>query len=262
MGTWTEVADGVLVRRYQELNLSVGLVVGDESCLVVDTGGDAGQGAELAAAVREVTSLPWQVVLTHAHFDHSFGTEAFAPCAVWAHRRCRADLEATGERQRETWARHYRERGEAEVADRIAAVRLVLPDHLVDDHAELDLGGRRAHLRHLGPAHTDHDLVVHVPDAGVVFAGDLVEEGAPPQFDDAFPQDWPVALDGVLALDAPIVLPGHGEPVDRDFLRDQRADLALVAELCREVAVGSLTAEQAVARSPYPEEFTLVALAR
>lgn len=262
MGAWIEAADGVLVRRYQELDLSVGLVVGDESCLVVDTGGDAGQGAELAAAVREVTPLPWQVVLTHSHFDHSFGTEAFAPCAVWAHRRCRADLAATGAQRREQWARHYRERGEVEVADRIAAVRLVLPDHLVDDHAELDLGGRRVDLWHLGPGHTDHDLVVHVPDAGAVFAGDLVEQGAPPQFDDAFPQGWPTAVDGVLVLDAPIVLPGHGAPVDRDFVRDQRAELVLVAELCREVTAGTLTAEQAVARSPYPEEFTLAALAR
>uniref|UniRef100_UPI000560D63E MBL fold metallo-hydrolase n=1 Tax=Promicromonospora kroppenstedtii TaxID=440482 RepID=UPI000560D63E len=119
MARWIEVADGVLVRRYEELDLSVGLVVGAEGCLVVDTGGDAGQGAELAAAVREVTPLPWQVVLTHSHFDHSFGTEAFAPCAVWAQRGCRADLVATGEHQQEKWARHYRERGEPATADRI-----------------------------------------------------------------------------------------------------------------------------------------------
>ncbi|GAA0939762.1 MBL fold metallo-hydrolase [Virgisporangium aurantiacum] len=202
------------------------------------------------------------VVLTHSHFDHSFGTEVFAPCAVWAHRRCHADLVANGKQEREKWARRYRERGDVEVGDRIAAVRLVLPDHLVDDRAELDLGGRRVELRHFGPAHSDHDLVVHVPDAGAVFAGDLVEHGAPPQFGDASPQGWPAALDGILALDTPIVLPGHGDPVDRDFVRDQRAELALVAELCREVAAGTLNTEQAVARSPYPGEFTLAALAR
>lgn len=117
-------------------------------------------------------------------------------------------------------------------------------------------------LRHFGPAHSDHDLVVHVPDAGASFAGDLVEHGAPPQFGDAFPRGWPAALDGVLALDAPIVLPGHGDPVDRDFVREQRAELASVAELCRRVSAGTLTTEQAVARSPYPEEFTRTALAR
>ncbi|MFI9818449.1 MBL fold metallo-hydrolase [Saccharothrix variisporea] len=262
MSRWIEVADGVLVRRYEELDLSVGLVVGGESCLVVDTGGDAGQGGELAAAVREVTPLPWRVVLTHSHFDHSFGTEAFGPCEVWAHARCHADLAAHGAEQREKWARSYRERGDHEVGDRIAAVRLVLPDHLVQDRADLDLGGRRVVLRHFGPAHSDHDLVVHVPDAGAVYAGDLVEHGAPPQFGDAHPQGWPAALDGILALDAPIVLPGHGEPVDRDYVRAQRAELATVARLCREVAAGALSPDQAVARSPYPEEFTRAALGR
>ncbi|MGI8306177.1 MBL fold metallo-hydrolase [Saccharopolyspora hattusasensis] len=262
MGSWIDVADGVLVRRYDELDLSVGLVVGSARCLVIDTGGDAGQGAELAAAVREVTPLPWSVVLTHAHFDHSFGTEAFTPCPVWAHDRCRTRLVAAGEGQREKWARHYRERGEHEIADRINAVRIALPDNLVDDRAVLDLGGRDVALLHFGPAHTDHDLVVHVPDAGVVFAGDLVEHGAPPQFGDAYPQEWPAALDAILALNAPIVLPGHGEPVDREFVRRQRAELAAVAELCRAVAAGTLTAEQAVARSPFPEQFTMDALAR
>ncbi|MER5264976.1 MBL fold metallo-hydrolase [Actinosynnema sp. NPDC002837] len=262
MALWIEVADGVLVRRYEELDLSVGLVVGDERCLVIDTGGDAGQGAELARAVREVTPLPWHVVLTHSHFDHSFGTEVFGPCEVWAHRRCHADLVATGARQREKWARHYRERGEVEVADRIAAVRLVLPDRLVDARAEVDLGGRRVELVHFGPAHSDHDLVAHVPDAGVVYAGDLVEHGAPPQFGDAHPQGWPTALDGILSLDAPIVVPGHGDPVDRDFVRAQRAELSRVAELCRAVAAGTITAARAVELSPYPEQFTLAALQR
>jgi glyoxylase-like metal-dependent hydrolase (beta-lactamase superfamily II) len=262
VGRWIEMADGVLGRRYEELDLSVGLVVGSRRCLVIDTGGDAGQGAELAAAVREVTSLPWSVVLTHAHFDHSFGTEVFTPCPVWAHPRCRAQLVTEGADQREKWARHYRERGENDVADRVDAVRITLPDNLVDDRQVLDLGGREAALLHFGPAHSDHDLVVHVPDAGVVFAGDLVEQGAPPQFGDAYPQSWPTALDGILALSAPIVLPGHGEPVDRDFVRHQRAELSTVAELCREVAAGTLTTEQAVSRSPYPEQFTLDALAR
>ncbi|MFD7311990.1 hypothetical protein [Promicromonospora sp. NPDC059942] len=50
--------------------------------------------------------------------------------------------------------------------------------------------------------------------------------------------------------------------MDRDFVRAQRAELALVAELCREVAAGRLGREQALARSPYPEEFMAAALAR
>jgi len=259
---WIEVAAGIFVRRYVELDLSVGLVVGDGGCLVVDTGGDAVQGAELAAAVREVTPHPWTVALTHSHFDHSFGTEAFLPCPVWAHRGCHADLAESGARQQENWARRYREQGRPDVAEQIERVVLVLPDHLVDDRAELTIGDRRVVLAHFGPAHSDHDLVVHVPGAGVVFAGDLVEHGAPPQFGDADPLGWPGVLDRLLALDAPTVLPGHGDPVDRDFVAAQRDELAEVAGLCRAVAAGELEVGEAVARSPYPEDFTRAALAR
>jgi glyoxylase-like metal-dependent hydrolase (beta-lactamase superfamily II) len=262
MGRWVEVADGVLVRRYAELDLSLGLVVGKDECLVVDTGGDAGQGAELAAAVREVTPHPWRVVLTHSHFDHSFGTEAFGPCEVWAHNGCWVDLETFGHRQKEKWARRYREQGKAEIAERIDAVRIVLPNQLVGDRADLTVGGRHVELVHFGPAHSDHDLVVHVPDVGVVFAGDLVEHGAPPQFGDADPLGWPSVLDGILAMDAPIVVPGHGDPVDRDFVRGQRTELATIADLCRAVASGAMGVDDALARSPYPGDFTRAAFFR
>ncbi|KAA2265255.1 MBL fold metallo-hydrolase [Solihabitans fulvus] len=261
-GRWIEVGDRVLVRRYEELDLSLGLVVGEEGCLVIDTGGDQTQGAEWAALVREVTPLPRQVLLTHSHFDHSFGTRPFLPCPVWAHRRCRADLAATGVEQRDKWARHYRESGQTDIGDRIAEVELVLPDRLVDDTADLDLGGRVVTLHHFGPAHSDHDLVALVRDADLVFAGDLVEQGAPPSFGGAWPARWPSVLDGILGLGTTTVLPGHGEPVDRDFVLAQRNELAVVAELCRAVAAGELAEDEAVRRSPYPAEFTRSALSR
>ncbi|WP_308203954.1 MBL fold metallo-hydrolase [Goodfellowiella coeruleoviolacea] len=190
------------------------------------------------------------------------GAAEFRSAPIWAHRGCRSELVATGAAQRETWARHYAEVGRPEVAARIAASELVLPERLVDRRAELDLGGRRVVLAHFGAAHTDHDLVVHLPDDGITFAGDLVEQGAPPAFEDAHPLDWPGVLDAVLALGADVIVPGHGEPVDRGFVQRQRDELAELAELCRAVRAGELTAEQAVARSPYPAEPTRTALAR
>lgn len=279
-GRWVEVGDGVYARRYAELDLTVGLVVGDGSCLVVDTRGDAVQGAELAAAVREVTAAPWRIALTHAHFDHSFGTSAFTTAAarstvgvaavgttgdgpggdveVWAHRGCATELQRGAEEQRAHWVGHY-ERTDPVIALALAAAPVVAPNRLFDDRAVLDVGGREVVLLHPGRGHTDHDAIVHVPDAGIVFAGDLVEHGAPPDFGDSHPLEWPSALDAVLALDPTVVVPGHGEPVDRHFVRAQRADLAAVADLCRHAAAGhtiDLTA------SPYPPETTRAALAR
>jgi glyoxylase-like metal-dependent hydrolase (beta-lactamase superfamily II) len=225
-GRWVEVGDGVLARRHTELNLTTGLVLGAERALVVDTRGDARQGAELAAAVRAVTGLPPVVVVTHAHFDHSFGTAAFLPCPVFAHPRCRSALATTAADQRAEWSSYYRDRGDGTTARAIAATEPPLPDHAVDAGLDLDLGGRAVTLRHLGRGHTDHDVVVHVPDAAVVFAGDLVEEGAPPDLGDAVVGEWPATLDALLALHPRVVVPGHGEPVDPAFVATQRAEIA------------------------------------
>ena len=249
---WIEIGDRVLVRRYAELDLSIGLVLGDDACLVVDTRGDLVQGAELAAAVRHVTAAPWTVVLTHAHWDHSFGTARFLPAAVWAHERCATELRDNGAAQRATVIDMYQAMGRSEDAGHVAEVEPVVPGRLVADRAELHVGGRAVTLAHFGPGHTDNDLVVHVPDAGVVFAGDLVEQGAPPAFEDSYPLAWPRAVDGVLGLAPAVVSPGHGDPVDAAFVTAQRAELAMIATLCSDVIAGRSSRRDALRRSPYP----------
>ncbi len=254
---WVEIAEGVYARRYAELDLTVGLVVGGQRCLVVDTRGDLAQGAELAAAVRQVTALPWALAVTHAHFDHCFGSRAFRDAGgqppIWAHRRCPPALAATADQQRAEWVVHYRAAGNEATAAALAGTVPVPPDHLVDRSAELDLGDRPVRLVHLGAGHTDHDLLVHVPDAAVVYAGDLVEQGAPPDFSDAHPLEWPSTLDALLADLAPrTVVPGHGEPVGPGFVASQRDVLAEVAELYRLVVSGELDAAAATRRSPFP----------
>ncbi|MEV0756979.1 MBL fold metallo-hydrolase [Streptosporangium sp. NPDC050280] len=298
-GRWVEVADRVLVRRYAELDLSVGLVMGDGGCLVVDTRGDERQGAELLAEVRRITRDPWTVAITHSHFDHSFGTRSFLDCPVWAHEGCRADLVENGGRARDEWERYYRDLERPDIADDIARTEIVPPDHLVADRTRLVVGGRPVVLAHLGRGHSGNDLVVHVPDAGVIFAGDLVENGAPPAYEDAYPLEWPATLAGLLGLldrpdDGPgpdgtteffpasgdtttstsgsgpgsgsgsggTVVPGHGDPVDRAFVLAQHAEIAALAELCERVAAGLLTPADAVRLSPYPEETTEIALGR
>jgi glyoxylase-like metal-dependent hydrolase (beta-lactamase superfamily II) len=250
-GRWVEVADGVFARRYRELDLTVGLVLGAEQALVVDTRGDERQGAELAAAVRAVTPLPLQVAITHAHFDHCFGTAAFAPAAVHALPRCVQVIAATAAAQRAEWAARYRDEGDHATADALAATDPPLPAGTAP--TALDLGGRRADLRHLGRGHTDHDLVVHVPDAGVVFAGDLVEQGAPPDLGDAAVPEWPRTLDALLRLAPDVVVPGHGNPVDTAFVAAQRDELDRVAVLYAAVARGELDPAEAQRRSPYPD---------
>lgn len=224
--SWLELGPGVFARRYAELDQTLGLVVGTERCLVIDTGTDEAHGAAHAAAIRELTPLPWTVVITHAHWDHHLGTRAFLPCPVLAHPLCgSAMLDVT---EQDEWVRRYRAQGKAELADRIAAARTVPPTELLPDRTELDLGGRTVTLLHPGRGHTDHDVVVHVAD--VVFAGDLVEQGAPPNIGpDAHVAEWPSTLDRLLDTGARIFVPGHGEPVDAAFVRAQRDELSRAA---------------------------------
>lgn len=265
-GRWVEVGDDVFARRYQELDLTVGLVIGADACLVIDTRGDAGQGAELAAAVREVTPHPWTIVLTHAHFDHSFGTSAFGRCEVWAQRGCRADLAKNGTETRQTWAQRYREQNQTTIADAIAGTGIVLPERLVTDSAELAIGGRSVVLTHFGPAHTGHDLVVHVPDADVIFAGDLVEHG--PSFttgsfgSDTVLPGWPSVLAEILALRPRVIVPGHGDPVGPEFVATQRETLAILIGLRARIDAGELAEDDALARSPLPADITRAAFSR
>jgi glyoxylase-like metal-dependent hydrolase (beta-lactamase superfamily II) len=105
-----------------------------------------------------------------------------------------------------------------------------------------------------------------VPDAGVVFAGDTLEHG-PHGFTaesfgtDTHLGDWPRALDAILALSPRIVVPGHGEPVDADFVAQQRDGLVRLLELKGAVAASELTVDDALTRSPYPEDVTRAAFA-
>ena len=229
---WQEIADGVLVRRHAELDLNCGLVVGDGHCLVVDTRSHLGEAADLIAAVRAVTPHPWTVVNTHAHYDHCFGNAAFRPAPVWGLRGCVADLAVTGERQRAARVSELRQAGDGAAADLVQQTPIDPPDSLVDDVAVLDIGGREVVLRHLGRGHTASDLVVEVEEA-VVFAGDLVEEGAPPAFEDSFPAEWPATLGRLHALARGPVVPGHGAVVDAAYVGTQREELLAVLTALR-----------------------------
>lgn len=269
MADWTEHAAGVYTRRYAELDLTIGLVVGTERCLVIDTRGSEGQGRELAAEVREVTSAQPVVVLTHAHFDHAFGatsfTTTFSDCPIWAHTGCRDALATGAERERLQWMANYRADGEHAIADDIAATPIVLPTHTFDSAVRLDLGDREVELVHPGRGHTDHDVVAVAGD--VVFAGDLVEHAPGGSFTeesfgpDTHLEEWPAALDRILAYRPRLIAAGHGDPVDGAFVARARADLRTLADLRANVRAGTLTLAEAVAAAPLPPAASRAALA-
>jgi glyoxylase-like metal-dependent hydrolase (beta-lactamase superfamily II) len=264
MRAWQELEAGVFRRRYAGLDLNIGLVAGDREALLVDTRSTEEQGIELAADARRLAGVPVRhVVNTHAHFDHAFGNAAFADATIYGHRRCIAALRDAGEDVRRSAVRWLPDR-----AAEIAAVRIAPPAVAVSGHGTvLDLGGRRVEIRFLGRGHTDGDLLVLVPDADVAFAGDLLEEGAPPSFEDSFPLDWPATVRRLLrvaaaAADAGLVVPGHGSLMDRGRIEAQARLLASVAAAARRVLRGECQLEDVAAQLSIGREAGLVALRR
>ena len=256
---WQEVADRIFTRRYDPFDVNVTVVVGRHGTLLVDTRTSLVEASQVRDDLRELpVSAPTAVALTHAHLDHCLGAGAFSGLPLWASHGCREDLRRHGIAQRDTLIAHRPEEEHAH----LRASPIPVPDHTVTDRHRLDLGDRVVELLVLGHGHTDHDLVLHVPDAGVVLAGDLVEVGAPPQFHDAFPFEWPATLARVESLGAAVTVPGHGAPADRQTVATQREELSHLAALCREVIGGLRSRESVLAASPFPRETTTLAMER
>lgn len=268
MADFIEVADRVLVARYEWLDVNVTAVGSDRGLMVVDTHSSGLAASSVIDDLRrlgagEVT----RVVNTHSHFDHTFGNSAFRSAygdiVIHAHENAAASTLASGERIKGV----YRDDPDDPHREEVLATEMAPADHTFSSAVSLDLGDRVVELVHPGRGHTDGDIVVRVPDVDVVLAGDLVEESAAPVYGvDSFPLDWPHSMDVVLGLttSASTVVPGHGAPVDRDFVEVQRADLDLMADAIRALAGRGVPLDQAleVGDFPFPADGLANALLR
>lgn len=224
---WERLTGRAGRRRLPVWDCTVGLVVGDESVLLIDPGSCVREGAGVRAEVERLTGRRvTDIAFTHGHFDHVLGGSAFSGAEFYGAVGLDAHLATGRGALREDAVRH----GLAEAEATEAAELLPAPRHLVSGEWTLELGGVQVLLANVGPGHTRHDLAVFVPgEREVVFCGDLVEESGEPQTGpDAVPARWPAALDRLLALggDDAVYVPGHGAVVDAGFVRAQRATLA------------------------------------
>lgn len=239
--SFVEVASRVWVLRHPSYDVNLTCVGGERGLLLVDTHAGAATARQVLDAARALGAGPVvAVVNTHDHHDHVLGNatvlDDFPGVPVHAHEECAAGV------------------GRLRTEERV-----VVPDRTFSSATVLDLGDRVVELVHPGRGHTAGDLVVRVPDADVLLAGDLVEESAPPSYgDDSFPLDWPHALDLVLQLVGPdtVVVPGHGAVVDRDLVFAQRSEIGVVAGTIRDLAGRGVPVERALeaAEWPYPRE--------
>ena len=244
-----EVADRVWVARYSWLDVNVTLVGGRRGLLAVDTHSSGAAGRRVVEDVRRLgAGVVVGVVNTHEHFDHTFGNasfrSAYGAIPVHAHETAAARTVTAGERIKVVYAA-----ADDQHAAEVQETEIVPADHTFSSAVVLDLDDRVVELVHPGRGHTGGDLVVRVPDADVLLAGDLVEESAPPAFGaDCYPLEWPHSLDIVLGLTGAdtLVVPGHGSPVDREFVEVQRNGIGLVAGTIRDLAARGVPLDRAL----------------
>ena len=259
---FTEVADRVWVARHEWFDVNVTVVGSERGLLLVDTHASAAAAREVVDDVRALgRGDVVAVVNTHEHFDHTFGNgtvlAAYGAVPVHAHEEAAARTVAAGERIKALYD-EPENRDDPHRAE-VLETEIVPAGETFSSARVLDLGDRAVELLHLGRGHTAGDLVVRVPDADVLLAGDLVEESAvrdaTPGFgSDCYPLEWPLTLDLVLGLltAGSVVVPGHGAPVGIDFVEQQRGDVGVVAETIRDLAGRGVPVVEALDAAPWP----------
>jgi 2-keto-4-pentenoate hydratase/2-oxohepta-3-ene-1,7-dioic acid hydratase in catechol pathway/glyoxylase-like metal-dependent hydrolase (beta-lactamase superfamily II) len=219
---------------------NAGLIAGDGASLLVDTLFDLPLTHEMLAAMRPITDgAPiTDAVITHSNGDHTHGNQLLDGSVRIIAARGTAEELAHGmapEMLAMTQVADLGPVGTPYARERFGpfdfgGITLRNADQTFDHDLSVAVGGRQVRLLDLGPAHTAADTVVHVPDAGVLFAGDLLFIGCTPIVWAGPIANWVAACDTMIALDAPTVVPGHGPITDPDGIRAVRGYLVHVSE--------------------------------
>jgi cyclase len=187
--TLREVAPGVYaaIDRNAEAGANAGFVIGDDGVVIVDSFQYPKAAERLLAEIRRLTALPIRYVInTHYHIDHVAGDAVFQAAGALV----------VAQRNVAGWIRSENLKffGPDQAEERALVAGLPLPDLLVDRSLTIRLGARRLEVRALA-GHTGGDLVVAVPDAKVLFTGDLVWRRMTPNLVDATVSRWTHTLE-------------------------------------------------------------------
>src|SRR5258707_3072009 len=193
---------------------NAGFIIGSNGVVVVDTFEEVTAARDLLAEIRKITNLPIRfVVNTHYHLDHTGGNAVFAEAGatILAQRNLRGWLRTEN-------LKFFGPSPKAE--DRARVESLVLRDEVYTDAVDIYLGSRLIQVRYM-LGHTGGDSVVIVPDANVVFGGDLIWQKHLPNLIDATTSDWVKTLEKLLAEHpSATFVSGHGDVASADDVRD------------------------------------------
>jgi glyoxylase-like metal-dependent hydrolase (beta-lactamase superfamily II) len=200
-GLWAFTAEG---------DPNSGVIIGDDSVMIVEAQATPRLAHKVIEKVRSVTDKPIShVVLTHYHAVRVLGASAFNAQQIIMGDKARAMV---AERGAEDWASEF-QRFPRLFEGHESIPGLTWPTTTFNDRMTVYLGKRRVDLMHLGRAHTAGDIVINVPDQNVMFTGDIVEAHSACYCGDGHFNDWGKALNNIKAFNLDAIAPGRGDAV-------------------------------------------------
>ncbi len=226
---------------------NAGIIAGDARPTVIDALFAPAMTRTLLDEVRRLTAnaAPGRLINTHHHVDHTLGNAFFpADAEIIAHARAKAEMERVGIGVLKLITRiapHF--------AGQLDDAAERLPDVTFDGEGiELVAGGRRLRLLHFGTGHTLGDVLVHLPEERVLFAGDVGFFDVTPLAFEGHIGNWIKVCERVLAMDGvDVIVPGHGPIGGKDDLRAMLGYLELVHAGARAAFDAGASAEEAAA---------------
>ena len=217
---------------------NTGVIIGDDSVMIVEAQATPRLARMVIEKVREVTDKPiTHLMLTHYHAVRVLGASAYGADQIIMSDVARGMVE---ERGQEDWDSEFQRfprlfQGHEEIPG------LTYPTTTFSDSMTVYLGKRRVEIRHVGRAHTAGDALVWVPDEEVMFSGDIVEYHSACYCGDGYFGDWGGTLDAIKSFDPRAIAPGRGDALvgvdmvdaalesTRDFVNSTYAPVARVA---------------------------------
>lgn len=231
---------------------NAGLVTGDGESLLVDTLFDLTMTREMLNGLRATTAdHPIRTVVnTHANGDHWFGNELVADAEIVASQATADEMPTNGPGLLQNllakdgptgeFARHIF--GPFDFDD----INPTPPTRTFQGQLDLEVGGTPVQVIELGPAHTEGDSVVWVPDDRVLYAGDLLFIGGTPISWAGPISNWITACDRMLELDPAFVVPGHGPVIAGHRIHEVRDYLTFVQDEAGRRYAKGMSAEDAM----------------
>lgn len=231
--SYVDVKDGSPSNSY---GANAGIVIGEDSILVVDTLISYKEGKRLLEDIRAISDKPIRyVVNTHYHLDHIFGNNVFSAlgAGIISHANCDAAM-------REHAAGILAGAGVYGLTPGdMAGTELAYPDITFTDGMGVNLGGVDVELIFSAPSHSRGSIIVYVPSEGVMFAGDILFTDFHPYMGDGDIEGWQKTLDYIISLNVEKIIPGHGPLSTKKDLVDMKTYITAFDNKAKELAAKS-----------------------